>query len=102
MSVIPEAVAYHFGPIPVSLAMTFFVWAVLFVVSLIAVRTFKLVPGRLQNAVEIGFEYVFNLADSVIGPTAYRYYPLFLGLFLFILVSNLLGLIPGLVSSPQP
>jgi F-type H+-transporting ATPase subunit a len=67
-------------------------------VSLIAVRTFKLVPGRLQNGVEIGLEYVFNLADAVIGPTAYRYYPLFLGLFLFILVSNLLGLIPGLVS----
>ena len=43
-------------------------------------------------------DYVCTLADDVIGPKAKHYYPLFIGLFFFILVGNLIGFIPGMVS----
>jgi F-type H+-transporting ATPase subunit a len=42
---------------------------------------------------------VYGFADEMVGPKAPQYYPLFAMLFVFILVSNLLGLIPGLISS---
>lgn len=57
-----------------------------------------MVPAGMQNFFELCFEGVFGLADESIGEDAPRYYPLFIGIFLYILTSNLLGLIPGLIS----
>lgn len=99
MSVIPEAVEYNIGHLPTSMLMSLVVWAILFALSLAAARRPRLVPGAVQNALEFGFEYLFSLADAAIGPAAPRYYPLCLGIFLFILASNLVGLVPGFVSS---
>jgi F-type H+-transporting ATPase subunit a len=55
------------------------------------------VPGKLQNLFEIILEQALNLADSVTGSrkkTA-KFLPVVLALFLFILVNNWLGLLPG-------
>jgi F-type H+-transporting ATPase subunit a len=46
---------------------------------------------------ELFLEILFGLMESIIGPTYKRYVPLIGTLGLFILVSNLLGLIPGMV-----
>jgi F-type H+-transporting ATPase subunit a len=45
---------------------------------------------------ELFLETLFGLMESIIGPTYKRYVPLIGSLGLFILVSNLLGLIPGM------
>jgi F-type H+-transporting ATPase subunit a len=45
---------------------------------------------------ELFLEVLFNLMESIIGPTYKRYVPVIGTLGLFILVSNLLGLIPGM------
>lgn len=56
------------------------------------------VPDRgfsARNIGEVVTELISNLADSVIGHDAPKYVPLFGSLFLFILVANLVGLLPG-------
>jgi F-type H+-transporting ATPase subunit a len=95
---IGEAVSYNLG-VSGTLLMTWVTLVILFVLSFVATRRMKLVPRGLQAAFELGFGFIFKLADDAMGPEGRSYYPLFLGLFLFILVANLQGLVPGL-SSP--
>lgn len=55
-------------------------------------------PSRVQNLLEWLVETVETQAAAILGPNAVRFMPLFATLFLFILCSNLIGLIPGCVS----
>jgi len=48
-----------------------------------------------RNIMEMAVEMVVSLSDSIIGKTGRKYVPLFGSLFIFILTSNLLGLVPG-------
>lgn len=48
-----------------------------------------------RNVAEVVTELLTSLAEGVIGHEAPRYVPLFGSLFLFILVANLVGLLPG-------
>lgn len=55
-------------------------------------------PGagfQARNIAEVVTEMITNLAESVVGHEGGKYVPLFASLFLFILVANLVGLIPG-------
>ena len=51
----------------------------------------------VRNIVELLVEFVVSLSDSIIGVKGRKYVPLFGSLFIFILLANLLGLIPGFV-----
>jgi len=51
-------------------------------------------PGRAQMAVEMVFGGLFGLFEAIIGPTARRYTPFLGTLFVFILVNNLVGMLP--------
>jgi len=95
---IREGIVYNIPHIPTTVAMAWFTWAVIAVVSIVIARKPKLVPGSIQLVLEMLFDYVCGLADEIVGPKAKSYYPLFLGLFFFILLGNLIGLIPCLVS----
>ncbi|MDX1650439.1 MAG: F0F1 ATP synthase subunit A, partial [Myxococcota bacterium] len=50
----------------------------------------------LRNLVEILVEFLAGLAEENMGPKWRRYFPLIGTLFFFILLSNLLGLVPGI------
>jgi len=52
----------------------------------------------MQNAMEIVLERFLGMLDDVIGHQGRRYLPLIGTLGLFILLANLLGLVPGLVA----
>jgi F-type H+-transporting ATPase subunit a len=54
----------------------------------------QLVPGRWQLAVEGVAGFVRNMVDTNIGPEGRRYTPYLFTLFVFILISNLLGMLP--------
>jgi len=71
---------------------------VIFVMVLAAKR--KLVPGKFQSSVEILFESMFSLLESIMGSKskAKAMFPLIGTLFIFMGVSNIIGLIPGLTS----
>jgi F-type H+-transporting ATPase subunit a len=98
MESVPESVKIHLGHIPESMLFAWAIWAFILVVSLIVIKKKSLVPTGIQTVYEMALQYVTGLADELIGPEAYKYYPLFIGLFIFILVSNLVGLVPGLKS----
>ncbi|MBI4590637.1 MAG: F0F1 ATP synthase subunit A [Candidatus Rokubacteria bacterium] len=72
--------------------------AILIVVSILASRRLQLVPTGLQNFMEIVLEQFLTLLDDVVGHEGRRYLPLIATLGLFILTSNLLGLVPGLMA----
>ncbi len=72
-------------------------WVVMIFILLlafVATRRMKLVPSGLQNAVEWAYEFGLDFAVGIGGPKARRYYPIFAGFFVFILVSNWSGLVP--------
>ena len=53
-------------------------------------------PGRFQQAAEVVVEFTQGLVDEIIGPGGRRYVAMLATLGIFILLSNLLGLIPTL------
>lgn len=71
---------------------SWFVIAVLVVVSILATRNIQRVPSGLQNFMEFGLEFIRDLAKTQIGEKEYRPWVPFVGtLFLFIFVSNWSG-----------
>jgi len=67
------------------------------VICLLAIRGLKgqqLVPGRFQSAAELSYEFVASMIRSSAGQEGMRFFPLVYSLFMFILVSNLIGIIP--------
>ncbi|HEX5328366.1 MAG TPA: F0F1 ATP synthase subunit A [Acetobacteraceae bacterium] len=57
-------------------------------------RPRAMVPGRLQAAAEMIYEFTYNMCVDTIGPEGKRFFPFIFTLFLFILVGNLIGVFP--------
>lgn len=74
---------------------TWLVMLVLIAVAIIAARTVKMVPTGLQNLMEAVVSGIENLIDETMGHKGKAYFPLLATFALFILVSNLVALIPG-------
>ena len=53
-----------------------------------------MVPGRLQSAAELGYEFIAGMVRDNVGNAGKKYFPFVLTLFIFILFCNLLGLVP--------
>ena len=53
-----------------------------------------MVPGRLQAAAELGYEFIMSMCVDTIGPEGKRYFPFVFTLFFFILFGNLMGVFP--------
>ena len=53
-----------------------------------------LVPGRLQSAAEMSYEFVASTLRSSAGTEGMRFFPLVFSLFMFILAVNMIGMIP--------
>ena len=69
---------------------------VLTIVSLIVKLNLKERPGKFQNIIETGVEYLDNFFTDILGKKKARKYFTFLAsLFIFIIFSNYSGLIPG-------
>lgn len=54
----------------------------------------SLVPTRMQSVAELSYEFVANMVRENVGQAGMRYFPFVFTLFTFILVLNLIGLIP--------
>jgi F-type H+-transporting ATPase subunit a len=54
----------------------------------------QLVPGRLQSLAELSYEFVASTIRSSAGSEGMKFFPFVFSLFMFILVSNLVGIIP--------
>lgn len=76
-----------------------------FIVALFMIVTFSLagrkravVPGKMQNLLEMIIGFFEGLLVDIIGPEGKKYLPLVGTVGLFIFFSNLIGLIPGFMS----
>jgi F-type H+-transporting ATPase subunit a len=54
----------------------------------------RLVPGRMQSIAEITYEFVASTIRSNAGAEGMKFFPLVFSIFMFICVSNLVGVIP--------
>src|SRR6202158_5533291 len=54
----------------------------------------QLVPGRIQSMAELSYEFVANTIRSSAGSEGMKFFPLVFSLFMFIMVSNMIGIIP--------
>jgi len=91
---------FEFKPAGIDLSFTnsalwmVFAVAVSSLFFMIASRKRAMVPDRLQSAGEIMYEFVANMVRENIGSRGKQYFPFIFSLFMFVLMGNLLGLIP--------
>ncbi len=87
----------HIGPLPItnSLLMTWVMMGMLFILAVASTRKLSLIPNYLQSVVEIVIEGLYSFFSSVVGHHIKMIFPLVASLFLFIIVSNWGGLLPG-------
>ena len=66
----------------------------------VSVRKYSVKPGKMQTGVELAFEGLVELISQITGDKSIsmKIIPLVGALIVYIMVSNLLGLIPGLTS----
>lgn len=57
-------------------------------------RQQALVPGRLQSVVELAYEFIAGLIRDNAGKEGMRFFPVIFTLFVYILVGNILGMLP--------
>ena len=84
--------------IPDQVLYMWIVMGILLVVAVVATRRLQMVPRGSQNFMEVVLEQFVKELDETIGHGGRRYLPLIGTLGLFILTSNLMGLVPGLIA----
>lgn len=60
----------------------------------LAMKRKALVPGRAQMLAEMSYNFIADMVRTTIGPKGAKYFPFIFTLFFFVLMGNLLGLIP--------
>jgi len=98
MDAIEHPPIFRLPGVPDHVLYTWVAMAILIGLAFMATRRIALVPRGAQNFVEVIIEQFIGMIDDVIGPEGRRYLPLIGTLGLFILVCNLLGLVPGLIA----
>lgn len=71
------------------------VFLIVLIIALIVRSSISLVPGKLQQVLELVIQGLDSLLVDVIGPEGRKYLPLIGGLAFFIFLSNFMGLVPG-------
>lgn len=66
----------------------------IFLLLVIGVRGRALVPSRSQSVAEIIYGFVRKMIEDVTGKQGLAYFPYIMSLFMLILMSNMLGLLP--------
>ena len=81
-----------------TLLATWLTMVILIVGSIAVTRRLKLVPSGLQNLVEWGLGTLLDLTENVAGKRGRKFFPLVATIFIFLLVSNWMGILPGFAS----
>ena len=92
-------VPLHIGHYDVSFTnQSLWMFIVVAVASLflyIASTSRSLVPTRMQSVAELWYEFTANMIRSAAGEEGLKFFPFVFTIFVFVLLSNFLGLIPG-------
>ncbi|OHE22211.1 MAG: ATP synthase F0 subunit A [Syntrophobacterales bacterium RBG_19FT_COMBO_59_10] len=82
----------------VVVSYSWFIMAMLALFSFLATRRMSIIPGRFQNVMEAVVGGLDGFLTETMGPEGKKFFPLIATLGLYILSSNLLGIIPGFES----
>jgi len=82
-------------PFPAHVTYTWLTMILLALLSVAATRRMDIYPNKIQNVMEVVVGAIENLLIETMGPHGKAYFPLIATLAIFILTSNLIGLIPG-------
>lgn len=77
--------------------VTLWMFLTIVVVSLLLVagtRHRAIVPSRIQSVAELSYGFIRQMVEDVAGKDAMRFFPHIMTIFMFILLANVLGLIP--------
>ena len=91
-------VLFRIGPIEISgvILTSWIIMLVLTAFAILATRNLKEVPGPLQNAAEMAVEALQNYFNELLGKDyTKKYFPVFATFFIFIVVCNYSGQLPG-------
>ncbi len=88
------------GPIQWYTPTNVTLWMALAVICIIALfvlgtRGRSVIPTRVQSVAELAYGFIYKMVEDVTGHDGVKYFPYIFTVFLFILFSNFLGLIPG-------
>src|SRR4051794_14018597 len=88
----------HFGNVAIdftnSALFMLIALAIILVLTIGATASRALVPGRMQAVAEISYEFVATTLRSSAGSEGMKFFPLVFSIFMFVLVVNVMGLIP--------
>lgn len=93
----PEIIT-HIGTFPITNTITNTLFVDALIVSSVVILKKKMskIPGFFQNIIETVLETFYNFIESIAKDSTAKIFPLVVSFFLFILLANWSGLIPGL------
>ncbi|RBI76021.1 F0F1 ATP synthase subunit A [Roseovarius sp. TE539] len=88
------------GPVGMFTITNVTMWMALTVLAIIALLVLgtskrSTVPGRTQSIAELAYGFVYKMVEDVAGKDGVKFFPYIMTLFMFIVVSNFLGLLPA-------
>jgi F-type H+-transporting ATPase subunit a len=84
--------------IPEQVMYTLFIIVLLSLLSFLSTRRLAVYPGKFQNVMEVIIGGIDSLLNEIMGHNGRQFFPLIATLGIFILTSNLIGIIPGFES----
>ncbi len=93
----PEVIG-HIGSVPITntLINSFLVTFLLSITAIILSKKINAIPGKFQALIEIIVEYIYQLSEQLAHEKVTVFFPWVMTFFLYILVANLIGLLPGM------
>ncbi len=88
----------HFAHDAAHAIHSWLVMIILIVGALMLVKGIQMIPRRGQNVIEVVIQGLEDFMVEITGPEGRTFFPYIATIFFYILISNLIGLIPGFVS----
>lgn len=99
LAAVPLSAESLFGFVTNSMFVAIIVTTLILLFTRMATRRMETIPGSKQNLVEFVIEFVLTELEGILGrKIALKVFPLLATIFVFILVSNWFGLLPGVGS----
>ena len=60
----------------------------------LTVNTRSIIPSRMQLISELMYNFIAQLLSDTVGDNGKRYFPFVFSLFMFVLIGNMVGMVP--------
>ena len=88
----------HFAENYETVTHSWFIIVIMLIGSLLMTKGIKLLPSKTQSFLEFVVSSLENFMVEITGPEGRAFFPFIATIFLYILLCNLIGLVPGFIS----